>query len=60
MQHNFLPSQHTFPSVGNASAMAKLEVPVNMPTSSTVLACVSLTSDFKKDPSSAPAQHSFF
>ena len=50
----------TLPSAGSASAMAKLEVPVNMPTSRTVLAPVSWTRDFKKDPSSAPAQHSFF
>ena len=51
---------HTFPSLGMSSAMAKLDVPVNMPTSSTVLAPVSLTSDLRNEPSKAPAQHSFF
>lgn len=50
----------TLPSEGSASAMAKLDVPVNMPTSKTVLAPVSLTRDFRKDPSNDPAQHSFF
>ena len=50
----------TLPSVGSASAMARLDVPVNMPTSSTVLAFVRRTRERKKDPSSRPAQHSFF
>ena len=41
---------------GSASAMASVEVPVNMPTSSTLFAPVSRTSDFRKLPSSPPAQ----
>ena len=50
----------TLPSEGRASAMAKLDVPVNIPTSKIVLAPVSLTRDFRNDPSNEPAQHSFF
>ena len=50
----------TLPSVGSTSAMARLDVPVNMPTSSTVLAFVRRTRERRKDPSSLPAQHSFF
>ena len=48
------------PSSGRACATASVVVPVNMPTSSTVLALFSLANVAMKRPSSAPAQHSRF
>ena len=48
------------PSSGSAWAMASVVVPVNMPTSRTVFAPVSLHSVAMSCPSRAPAQHSFF